>query len=136
MKLLITLLVIFISYTSFANNKDPSPAIVGTASQSYYLEIVPKQTKTLIFKTKKSTFLCEDKLQITPFESTESLPSTETPEFQKVKIINLHVNKLLTACMKKGSGKQLKASFETPKLDQMTHVYITTDNDIDFAVAK
>lgn len=109
--------------------KEATPA-TGTPAKSFYLEVVPGETKSLQFETLSDDFLCEDSLDLKSFESTATYPSNESGKLVAVKIINIYANKLLTGCMKKGKGKRLTAKYETPKLKNMIHIYVTVDEDI------
>lgn len=127
------ILILIISVSAHAK-RAKSP--MGTPAKLYSLQIYPGEIKSLKFKTTKN-FPCEDRLTIKKFESTKKLTSVDTNKLGPVNILNIYVrmnkqknNKLLIACLKKGKGKILKADFNTPKLKNMLHIYVTVNEGI------
>ncbi len=125
-----TLSLIFALFVFSVTQAKESIPDFSTPAKAFYLEIVPGETKSLKFETVSAKFLCEDRLDLKSFESTATYPSNETAKPAEVKVINIRASKLLAGCVKKGESKKLTAQYETPKSKNMTHIYITVDDDI------
>lgn len=129
MRTTFTIVLLLLTCLSYA--KSPVPVPIDAPSKFFYLEIVPGEIKTLNFETLLQKNHCEeDHLLLKTFESTKSYPRIDNGNLLQVKIINIYVQKLLAGCVNNGKSRKLTISYKTPKLNQMLHIYITTDDDI------
>jgi hypothetical protein len=124
-------LVLLYLFFNFANAKEiQTSELAGSPAQSFYLEIVPGESKSLKFETVNANYECKDKFHIQEFESTKEYPSIEVKKNVPVKIINLYVKKSLQGCDKKGSKNKISAKYDITKSNRMQHIYITTDSEV------
>ena len=105
-----------------------SLAIAAPASFSYY-ENYPNNPQTLVFKTDKTCKDTKDFVQIREFYSEKQYTSVDTEKKEPVRIVHIYANLSVRNC-KIIETKKIEKTFEIPKSKLMTHVFVTSDPEI------
>jgi hypothetical protein len=116
------LFTLLFSQISFANG--------GRTAIYRYLELVPNQKLVLNISVEtRCANVGQEKISIEDFESEKSYPSTETGKAKSVRI-NTYYIESFSPCSTPIHGKISKQVTIGPFKDKMTHIRITTTENI------
>ncbi|MGZ3727619.1 MAG: hypothetical protein ACXWP1_09860 [Bdellovibrionota bacterium] len=121
--------VLFFSGAMNAMGADKSAG--GAAAQFFYFENVPGRDQTIVFTVNK---VCETGFNKAPFRiqnffSEKKLPASDGGEKQAVRIVHLYARYNETC--KLAATEKFEQTFKVPRSSKMTHLYITTDPDVE-----
>lgn len=117
---------LLLSQLSLANVADSS----GRTAIYRYFELVPNQKLILNLSVEtRCSKVEEEKITIEDFESEKSYPSTETGKDKSVRVKSFYVESF-SPCSTPVQGKISKQITVGPFKDKMTHIRITTSENV------
>lgn len=126
-------LVLALTFFSFAKAETHPPTAKSTEAQFFYFENYPNTDLTMVFNLKK---VCGSGLNQAPFSIQEFYSELKLPAHVKdksvkqstVRIINMY-GRYNSSCTQ-SSTETFEQTVQIPRSKHMTHIYLTTDTDI------
>jgi hypothetical protein len=115
------LFLLFAAFSLKAFGINPQMQNTPADARFFYFENVPNNGQTIVFTLKK---VCESGVNMAPF-SVEEFYS----EKKQVRVVHLY-GRYNQSCTK-FSKNNFEQKFKLPASKKMTHVYITTDADVE-----